>query len=90
MAFAYDHLIDENSRDVQRGINVLYRRLRILNADELLQIFDAIENTLGRDIPRKVTCFYDNKEGLLFWKILESHFGDYEILKELANENSPE
>ena len=89
LAFAYDQLIDVNARDVQRGINVVYRRLRALNTKELLEVFESTGHVLGVDLPTKVPGVYEDKTNLLFWKILESHFGDYDTLKELADENTP-
>jgi len=85
LAFEYDRHIAEDFRDLQRGIAVAYDRLRKLNVEELAIIFDGIKHVWGRQVPEQGgPGNIREAEDLLFWRILEEHFGAYDTLRELA------
>jgi tetratricopeptide (TPR) repeat protein len=85
LAFEYDRHIAEDFRDLNRGIEVVYDRLRGFNTGELLAVFDGANLAWGRHMPRRGGPGHIQRaEDLLFWRTLEEHFGTYEKLRDLA------
>lgn len=85
LAFEYDRHIAEDFRDLQRGIMVVYDRLRKLNVRELTTIFVGMKQGWGQQIPmRGGPGGIKRVEDLLFWRVLEEHFGSYETLRQLV------
>jgi len=84
LAFEYDRFISEDFRDLNRGIDVVYGRLRKFNERELAEVFDGAEEALGTLLPQQVPGRIERKEDLFFWQILENHFGAYRTFHQLA------
>ena len=84
LAFEYDRFIGEDFRDLNRGIDVVYDRLRKFNERELVEVFDGAEEALGTLLPQQVPGRIERKEDLFFWQILENHFGAYHTFHQLA------
>ncbi len=86
LAFEYNRQIAEDFRDLQRGIAVVYDRLRKLNVKELTIVFDGIKQVWGQQMPEQGgPGNIREAEDILFWRILEEHFGAYDKLRELVS-----
>ena len=74
IAMEYDHLIADDFRDLRRAMNVIYDRLKGLNAEEMQAFYEAVRETAG-----------DFKwERCHFLEKLEDHFGPYEVISEFG------
>lgn len=85
LAFEYDRHISEEFRDLHRAMAVVYDRLRGFNIDELLAVFGGVRAAWETRMPQwggpgNIRHYTD----LLFWRLLEQHFGTHEALQSLA------
>jgi uridine kinase len=83
VAFEYDSLIARDFRDTIRASNLIYGRLKKYNPRELLEIYEGIRSALGDVLPQE-----KKHTELLFWQLLEEHFGTYEVIQKLAKDQS--
>ncbi len=82
LGFEYDRFIGEDFRDLNRGVNVVHNRLRGFNPREMVELFDGVASVLGSLMSQGGPGRLERKEDLLFWQVLESHFGSYEVLRQ--------
>ena len=74
IAMEYDHLIAEDFRDLRRAMNVIYERLKGLNAREMKAFYESVKETAQEF----------GWEPCHFLEKLEDHFGPYEIISEFG------
>ncbi|MBU1662351.1 MAG: ATP-binding protein [Chloroflexi bacterium] len=80
LTFEYDALIARDFWETTRAMNLIHGRLRAFNPREMLNIYEAVTRTPGEVLPEDILV-----EDLLFWDVLNEHFGPYEVWRRLAN-----
>lgn len=75
LALEYNTLVAENFRDLRRALNLIYERLKVLNASELKAFYETVAEMAGE------FSWKSRKEEWRLWKELEDHFGPYDMLQ---------